>query len=210
MNMCACAHQILPEDSGPPVQSTSKDRESPTAVLMPAVIPLHWHKQAKKQLDRDIELGIIKPVDANEPVEWHHSMVVVRKHNGTPKRMGDMQAVHKAMLRHAHSLTSPYPKAMSVPSNVYKTVTDAWEGYEVNWSGFVIGSDSVRPMPHLTNAIRDFPMPVNRTDLISFMVLAQQVSYSTAVAPLLLPFRTLLYKVTLLSCDWWKHGVGFI
>ena len=63
---------------------------------------------------------------------------------------------------------------------------------EVNWSGFVIGKDSVRPMPHLTKSIRDFSMPVNRTDLISFMALAQQVSYSTAVAPLLLPFRKLL------------------
>lgn len=253
------------------------------------MITLHWHKQVKEQLDRDVELGIIKPVDANEPVEWQHRMVVVRKHNGTPRRTVDMQALNRATLRHTHPLTSPYQKAMSVPSNVYKTVTDAWEGYhavpiteeslkltrfitpfgayrylrspqgfhssgdgynrrfdsiiagvtntihqvddsllwettveknfhktcsfltlmgrngmlqnpdkfqfckmEVNWSGFVIGKDSVRPMPHLTNAIRDFPMPVNRTDLRSFMALAQQVSYSTAVAPLLLPFRTLL------------------
>ena len=62
----------------------------------------------------------------------------------------------------------------------------------VNWSGFVIGSDTVKPMPHLTSAIEHFPTPVNKTDLRSFMALMQQVSYATAVAPLLYPFRKLL------------------
>ena len=47
-------------------------------------------------------------------------------------------------------------------------------------------------MKHLTAAVRDFPTPVNKTDMRSFMALMQQVSYSTAVAPLLLPFRKLL------------------
>ena len=55
-------------------------------------------------------------------------------------------------------------------------------------------------MPHLTKAIREFPTPQNRTDLRSFMALVQQVSYTTAVAPLLLPFRKLLKKDT--PWDW--------
>ena len=38
---------------------------------------------------------------------------------------------------------------------------------EVHWSGFTIGKDSVRPMPHITKAIRHFPVPVNKTDLRS-------------------------------------------
>ena len=65
---------------------------------------------------------------------------------------------------------------------------------EVSWSGFVIGDETVRPMPHLTDAIRNFPVPKNKTDLRSFkaLVLAQQISYATAVAPLLSPFRLLL------------------
>ena len=62
----------------------------------------------------------------------------------------------------------------------------------LNWAGFVIGDDSVKPMPHHTEVIRKFPTPKNRTDLRSFMALVQQVNYATAVAPLLLPFRTLL------------------
>ena len=63
---------------------------------------------------------------------------------------------------------------------------------EVDWSGFRIGEDGVKPMPHISGAIRDFPTLVNRTDLRSFMALVQQVNYATAVAPKLLPFRELL------------------
>ena len=44
----------------------------------------------------------------------------------------------------------------------------------------------------MTQAIRYFPTPVNKTDLRSFMALVQQVSYVTVMAPLLLPFRNLL------------------
>ena len=42
---------------------------------------------------------------------------------------------------------------------------------EVDWSGFRIGDDSVRPMPHISQEVRDFPTPVNRTDLKSCMAL---------------------------------------
>ena len=248
-------------------------------------------------MDRDVKMGILTEVQKDDPVEWQHRMVVVRKHNGSPRRTVDMQELNKATLRPTHPLTSPYLKAMSVPPNTYKTVTDAWEGYhsipldeesskltrfitmygayrylrdpqgwvgsgdaynrrydavtsdvknnirqvddsllweydiqknfdstcafltltgkngilqnpekfqfcskEVTWAGFVIGTDSVKPMPHLTKAIREFPTPQNRTDLRSFMALVQQVSYTTAVAPLLLPFRKLLKKDT--PWDW--------
>ena len=41
-------------------------------------------------------------------------------------------------------------------------------------------------------SIRDFPTPINRTDMLSFMALVQQVSYAKAVAPRLLHFRELL------------------
>ena len=47
-------------------------------------------------------------------------------------------------------------------------------------------------MPHISSALRNFPIPANKTDLRAFMALAQQVSYATAVAPRLLPFRSLL------------------
>ena len=59
-----------------------------------------------------------------------------------------------------------------------------------------IGENTVTPMPHISGAVRDFPTPVNRTDLRSLMALAQQISYATDVAPKLIPFRELLKATT--------------
>ena len=287
--MNLCSHQQLPKITGPPVHYSLKPDAKPVAIHTPAVLPIHWTSQVREQLLRDVKLGILEEVPPEEPTKWQHRMVVVRKPNGTPRRTVDMQKLNKATLRTTHPLASPYVKAMSVPSNMYKTVTDAWEGYHsipldlessrltqfitpfgvyrykrspqgfhgsgdaynrrrdeierdvrdiirqvddsllwkssiegnfnhtcaymtlcgengilqnpekfqfcqksVNWAGFVIGENTVKPMMHLTAAVRNFPTPVNRTDMRSFMALMQQVSYTTAVAPLLLPFRHLL------------------
>ena len=287
MNMCS--HQPLPKMTGPPLTFSLKPDAVPHAIHNPATIPVHWVEQVKQQLSRDVEMGILEKVPANEPTVWMHRMVVVRKQNGSPRRTVDMQRLNDASLRHTHPVLSPYLKAMTVPKNTYKTVTDAWEGYhsvpidgesskltsfvtpfgcyryltnpqgnhvsgdaynkrfdlvtanvqdvqrqvddsllwkptvagcfahtakyltllgnngilqnpakfqfckkEVDWSGFRISSDGVRPMPHISQSIRDFPTPINKTDMRSFMALAQQVSYATAVAPRLLPFRELL------------------
>ena len=71
----------------------------------------------------------MEEVPANEPTVWLHRMVVVRKQNGSPRRIVDMQRLNYASLHHTHPVLSPYLKAMTVPKNSYKTVRDAWEGY---------------------------------------------------------------------------------
>ena len=70
----------------------------------------------------------------------------------------------------------------------------------MDWFGFRIGENSVNPMPHISQAVRDFPTPVNKTDMRSFMALVQQISYTTAVAPQLLPFGELLKDTN--TWDW--------
>ena len=57
----------------------------------------------QKQLARDVELGILERVLANEPTEWQHDMVVVRKTNGSPRRTIDMQKLNATTLRQTHS-----------------------------------------------------------------------------------------------------------
>ena len=42
---------------------------------------------------------------------------------------------------------------------------------EVDWSGFRITKDWVKPMPHISQCIRDFTTPINRIDMRSFMAL---------------------------------------
>lgn len=80
MNMCT--HQPLPNmsgDSGPPLKHTLKPDAVQRAVYTPATVPIHWREEVKKQLDRDVDLGILERVPPNEPTLWQHRMVVVRK-----------------------------------------------------------------------------------------------------------------------------------
>ena len=66
----------------------------------------------------------------------------------------------------------------------------------VDWAGFRLGPDGVRPLPSNADAIRSFPTPRNVTDIRSFMALVNQVSAFHATQPQLLPFRDLLKKDT--------------
>ena len=63
---------------------------------------------------------------------------------------------------------------------------------EVDWSGFRIAKGTVAPMPHILGIIRDFPTPVIRTDLRSFMALVQQVSFGHSFGSQAPPFREFL------------------
>ena len=47
----------------------------PTATHSPILIPVHWKKDVKCFLDKDVELGILEKVLAGELVEWCTRMV---------------------------------------------------------------------------------------------------------------------------------------
>ena len=124
-----CPHQELPKVEGPPLKFILKENAIPKAVFTPATVPVHWQEAVKAQLDRDVEMGVLERVPPNEPTEWQHRMVVVRKTNGSPRRTVDMKSLNEASIRQSHPQLPPYQKAMLVPENTYKTVTDAWEGF---------------------------------------------------------------------------------
>ena len=63
---------------------------------------------------------------------------------------------------------------------------------KVEWAGFTIGEDSVKPLTKHTEAVRTYPTPVNITDLRSFTALLQQVAYCYAISPAVAPLRHLL------------------
>lgn len=64
---------------------------------------------------------------------------------------------------------------------------------EVDFAGFALSADGYRISGTTTEAISKFPTPASRTDLRSFVGLANQLSSSTSViAPLLTPLRPLL------------------
>jgi hypothetical protein len=62
----------------------------------------------------------------------------------------------------------------------------------VEFAGFEITHDSVRPCKKFLNAILNFPKPTNITDIRSWFGLINQVSYAFSSTERMLPFRELL------------------
>ena len=63
---------------------------------------------------------------------------------------------------------------------------------EAEWAGFLITSDSVKPLAKHTKAIKTFPTPKGITDMRSFIALLQQVAYCYAISPKVAKLRHLL------------------
>ena len=57
-----CSYQPLQQMTGNPVDIKFKDEHTPYAVHTPIPVPHHWKQQVKKDIDRDVRLGIIEPV----------------------------------------------------------------------------------------------------------------------------------------------------
>ena len=113
--------------TGPPLEIYLDPNASPRYVSMPSTVPLHWQEKVKADINCDVRMGVIEPV--TQPSQWCHRMVVVRKHDGTPRRCVDLQPLNKHCQREKWVMTTPSKQARSVPRNTYKTVTDAWNGY---------------------------------------------------------------------------------
>ena len=56
-------------------------------------------------------------------------MVITRKHDGTPRRTVDLSPLNKFCRRETFASETPFKLARRVPSNTWKSVTDAWNGY---------------------------------------------------------------------------------
>ena len=65
---------------------------------------------------------------------------------------------------------------------------------EVDFAGFTITTDGIKPTKQMMGAIESFPQPKNITDLRSFFGLVNQVNYVFASSEMLQPFRELLKK----------------
>jgi hypothetical protein len=62
----------------------------------------------------------------------------------------------------------------------------------VEFAGFEISKDKVRPSQKYLQAIQDFPIPKSITDIRSWFGLVNQVSYAFSMATTMAPFRELL------------------
>ena len=120
-----CSHQELNEMTGTPMDIVFKEDTLPYAIHTPIPIPHHWKDKVKKDIDRDVRLGIIEPVPQGTPTKWCSRMVVAPKKDGTPRRTVDLQQLKKATLRETHYTQTPFEIVSATPKNTYKTVLDA-------------------------------------------------------------------------------------
>ena len=63
---------------------------------------------------------------------------------------------------------------------------------KVEYVGFEITMDSVKPASSMLQAIREFPAPTNITQMRSFFGLVNQVSFAFSMKDTMAPFRELL------------------
>ena len=125
-----CTHQPLQGMTGVPMKTVKKKIgvDHPRAYT-PIPVPFHFKEQVKKDLDRDVRLGIIEPVPQGEIADHCSRMVITPKANGTPRRTVDFQALNRSTMREVHHTPSPFNLVSSIPANMLKTVLDAWNGY---------------------------------------------------------------------------------
>ena len=111
--------------AGPPIEIHVSPSAKPRAFHTPASIPLHWQQQVHANLHRNEALGILEKVPHGEPTQWCHRMVITRKHDGTPRRTEDLSPLNKFCRRETFASETPLKLARRVPSNTWKSVTDA-------------------------------------------------------------------------------------
>ena len=65
--------------SGQPLKFAINSDAIPHAIYTPPTVPVLWQEEVKKKLARNVELGILEEVPANEPTVWQHRMVVAEQ-----------------------------------------------------------------------------------------------------------------------------------
>ena len=275
--------------TGEPLRLFIDDKAQPMAVHVPAPVPIHFRKEVKAGLDRDVQLGVLERVPVNTPVTYCSRMVIATKGDGSPRRTVDLQVLNNNSVRQTHHTRSPYHLVMDIPPGKKKSTFDAWNGFHsvpihaedrhyttfisewgryrycmspqghkasgdgythrfddivhdiqdkvkciddtliwaetteesffrtcefldrcgrngiilnptkfqfaediVQFLGFEVGVDSVKPGKKYYTAINDFPRPTTLSDMRSYFGLVEQVAYTFYASIVMAPFRELL------------------
>ena len=104
------------------------ENAEPYITHSPIPIPHHWKEEVKRQLDQDVDMGVVRKVSVGEADEWCSQMVVVGKKDGKPRRTVDFQNLNRFCKRETHHTPSPYVVS-NIPTKSYKTILDAYNGY---------------------------------------------------------------------------------
>ena len=111
---------IIVGKRGEPMPIITDKNAKPVAFHTTTKVPLHLTEQVKRDLDRDVYLGIIEPATINTSTTWCARMVVVAKHDGSLRRTVDFRALNSASQRQTHHTKSPLTLVSEVPSQIKK------------------------------------------------------------------------------------------
>ena len=109
----------LPIMSGDPQHIHLVDGAQVIAAHTPISIPHHWKAEIKRQLDEDVEKGILRKVSPGTPVDWCMRMVSVPKSNGSPRRTVGYQPLNKFSRRETHLSPTPFDAVSAIPPHAY-------------------------------------------------------------------------------------------
>ena len=89
---------------GEPVSIQVNEGTTPYHIGAPRRVAIPMLKPLKEELERMVKLGVIEPVD--EPTEWCHPMVLVRKPNGNIRVCIDLTKLNNQTNREFYELPS--------------------------------------------------------------------------------------------------------
>ena len=116
--------------AGPPTKIHMEPDAEPRVCNIPAPVSLHWQERVKQDIRRDVALGILRgSIWSSCCVVLPLGGLVTHKRDGTPGRTVDLSSLTKFCKRETHASESPLHLTRRIPSNAWKTVTDAWNGY---------------------------------------------------------------------------------
>jgi hypothetical protein len=124
-----CPHEPLPMMKCAPIRIHVKEDAKPVACKTASTVPLHLREAVKAQLEEDVALGTIERVPIGVETTWQARMHVVTKPDGTPRRTVDLRHLNDHCIRETEHIVPPYKQARLIPAGVWKTKTDAWNGY---------------------------------------------------------------------------------
>ncbi len=124
-----CPHHPIPTIPGPSISIHVDPDATPVSCSVPSQVPLHFQEKVEKGLKEDEKMGVISKVPHNVPTKWCHRMVVTPKGNGDVRRTINLSPLNKHTLREVHAMRTPFQLCKSVPANTWRTVTDAWNGF---------------------------------------------------------------------------------
>ena len=78
---------------------------------------------------------------------------------------------------------------------------------EIDFAGFTIGKDYVKPAKKILNSIMEFPVPKNISEVRGWFGLVNQVAPFFASRPILQPFRELLKPATKGKSIYWDDNL---